>query len=107
MNVNNKIESSKYISQFSKLIRISLESAAQNKVSLNNELDRLRLFLSLEKARLDNKFNYSIQVPADLDTEEIKIPNLIIQPFVENAIWHGNLTEIQSGKNCCYHQADW
>lgn len=49
----------------------------------------LELYLSLEKTRFGNSFEYKILVDYELDTDEIKIPNLMIQPFVENAIWHG------------------
>ncbi len=49
----------------------------------------LKLYLSLEKTRFGDSFQYTIHVDDELDADEIKIPNLMIQPFVENAIWHG------------------
>ena len=79
----------KYLSRFSKLIRLVLQYSESNFISLEEEIDMLELYLSLEKTRFGNSFEYKILVDDDLDTDEIKIPNLMIQPFVENAIWHG------------------
>ena len=79
----------KYLSQFSKLIRLVLQYSEYNFISLEEEINMLKLYLSLEKTRFGNSFEYSIQVEDDLDADEIKIPNLMVQPFVENAIWHG------------------
>ncbi|MEO7049875.1 MAG: histidine kinase [Ferruginibacter sp.] len=79
----------KYLSQFSKLIRLVLEYSEYNFISLEDEINMLHLYLALEKTRFGNSFEYSIEVDEGLDTDEIKIPNLMIQPFVENAIWHG------------------
>ena len=91
VQTRDKVESGLYISRFAQLIRKSLEVAFQNEVTLYGELERLTLFLELEKIRLQEKFNYQINYPSDLDTEAIMLPNLVIQPFVENAIWHGIL----------------
>lgn len=79
----------KYLSQFSKLIRLVLQYSAYNFINLEEEINMLTLYLSLEKTRFGNSFEYIIEVEEELDTDEIKIPNLMIQPFVENAIWHG------------------
>ena len=79
----------KYLSRFSKLIRLVLQYSENNFISLEEEIDMLELYLSLEKTRFGNSFEYKILVDHELDTDEIKIPNLMIQPFVENAIWHG------------------
>ncbi len=79
----------KYLSQFSKLIRLVLQYSENNFISLEEEINMLQLYLSLEKTRFGNSFEYKIFVDEELDTDEIKIPNLMIQPFVENAIWHG------------------
>ena len=79
----------KYLSRFSKLIRLVLQYSEYNFISLEDEINMLQLYLSLEKIRFGNSFEYNINVEEELDAEEIKIPNLMIQPFVENAIWHG------------------
>ncbi|MEP6951228.1 MAG: histidine kinase [Ginsengibacter sp.] len=79
----------KYLSQFSKLIRLVLQYSEYNFISLEEEINMLKLYLSLEKTRFGNSFEYTIQLEEELDADEIKIPNLMVQPFVENAIWHG------------------
>ena len=79
----------KYLSQFSKLIRLVLQYSEYNFISLEEEIHMLKLYLSLEKTRFGNSFEYKIQTEQEIDADEIKIPNLMIQPFVENAIWHG------------------
>lgn len=79
----------KFLSKFSKLIRLVLQYSEKNFITLDEEINVLDLYLSIEKTRFGNSFEYKILVEDDLDTEEIKIPNLMIQPFIENAIWHG------------------
>ena len=79
----------KYLSKFSKLIRLVLQYSEYNFISLDAEIHMLQLYLSVEKTRFGNSFEYKILIEDDLELEEIKIPNLMIQPFVENAIWHG------------------
>jgi ligand-binding sensor domain-containing protein/putative methionine-R-sulfoxide reductase with GAF domain len=88
--LNGEIDNAnKYLSKFSKLIRLVLQYSEYNFISLDEEINMLELYLSVEKTRFGNSFEYKILIEDDLDTEEIKIPNLMIQPFVENAIWHG------------------
>lgn len=79
----------KYLSQFSRLIRLVLQYSEANFITLDEEIDMLRLYLSLEKTRFGDSFEYNIYLEETLDVDEIKIPNLMVQPFVENAIWHG------------------
>jgi ligand-binding sensor domain-containing protein len=79
----------KYLSQFSRLIRLVLQYSEYNFITLEEEINMLTLYLSLEKTRFGNSFTYTIEVQPDIDADEIKIPNLMVQPFVENAIWHG------------------
>jgi hypothetical protein len=88
--LNGQVDNAnKYLSQFSRLIRLVLQYSENNFISLEEEINMLKLYLSLEKTRFGDSFEYTIQVDEDLDADEIKIPNLMIQPFVENAIWHG------------------
>ena len=88
--LNGEIDNAnKYLSKFSKLIRMVLQYSEYNFISLDEEINMLELYLSVEKTRFGNSFEYKILIEDELDTEEIKIPNLMIQPFVENAIWHG------------------
>ena len=79
----------KYLSQFSRLIRLVLQYSETNFITLDEEIDMLHLYLSLEKTRFGDSFEYNIYLEETLDVDEIKIPNLMVQPFVENAIWHG------------------
>ncbi|MEN8800247.1 MAG: histidine kinase, partial [Flavobacteriaceae bacterium] len=89
---------SKYLTKFSKLIRLMLENSEYQKVSLQNELDMLKAYIELEIIRFKGKINYSIEVGKNLDRESILIPSMILQPFVENAIWHGLLPMDKKGK---------
>ncbi|MBV6441836.1 MAG: hypothetical protein EPGJADBJ_03527 [Saprospiraceae bacterium] len=80
-----------YLSKFSKLLRMVLTHSDHEQVSLREEIAMLRLYLDLESLRFDDTFTYAINSAADLDLDEYKVPPLLIQPFVENAIWHGLL----------------
>jgi putative methionine-R-sulfoxide reductase with GAF domain len=85
----NVVEANKYLSKFSKLQREVLNHSDQNFISLEKELEVLNLYLELEQLRFDGNFTYEIKTDAAIDDDEIKIPPMIIQPFVENSIWHG------------------
>ncbi len=78
-----------YFAQFGKLIRANLEASTKESILLYEEIDRLRIYLNLEKLRFKEQFEWEIDIPFELDTEYISIPSMIIQPYVENAIWHG------------------
>ncbi|UKJ08601.1 histidine kinase [Solitalea lacus] len=85
---DDKEKSIKYLSQFSKLLRSSLELSRQNYVPLNEELEAIENYLSLQQMRFEYTFDYEITKP-ETDTSTILIPPMLIQPFVENAIIHG------------------
>ncbi len=88
--VTGKVEEAyAYLSQFARLLRLVLEHSDMAEVSLHDELEVLSLFVSLEKLRFRNDMQYSLKVEKDLDDEEIRIPPMLIQPHLENAIWHG------------------
>ncbi len=89
---------SKYLTKFSKLIRLMLENSEHQKVSLQDELDMLKAYIELEIIRFKGKINYSIHMDKDMDSESILIPSMILQPFVENAIWHGLLPMDKKGE---------
>lgn len=78
-----------YLSQFASLIRQNLNAVNTPMIILEEETDRLRNYIELEKKRLENKFEYSIEIDSALEEESIFIPSMIIQPIVENSIWHG------------------
>ncbi len=82
-------EAERYIAKFSKLMRMVLENAEKNSVSLDKELEMLNLYLELESIRMSENFTYEINVDESLRDENIKVPTLLIQPFAENAIRHG------------------
>ena len=88
--IENKTEqASDYLVTFSKLVRNILENSRHENISLDKELTALQLYLQLEQVRLENSFSYSIEVDENIDSISLRVPPLIIQPFVENAIWHG------------------
>jgi hypothetical protein len=80
-----------YLTRFSKLIRRLLESNRSETISLEEEMDLLKKYLEIESMRFDKAFNYKIVVADGLIPANIKIPHMMVQPFVENAIWHGLL----------------
>lgn len=84
----NLVEASTYISKFSKLLRKLLESEEQI-TTLDNEIEMLKLYIELTQIRYEGKFNYSIVISKDIQTSELLIPNLLLQPLVENSIIHG------------------
>lgn len=86
---NDKEASYRYLTRFSKLIRSFLENSRQTTISLKDELDLLRSYMEMEALRFRNKFTYEIEIDPALDTAAIFIPSMLIQPYVENAIWHG------------------
>ena len=90
----NVIEANKYLSKFSKLQREVLNHSDQDFISLEKELEVLHLYLELEQLRFDGNFTYEIKTDAAIDVDEIKIPPMIIQPFVENSIWHGLMPKL-------------
>lgn len=80
---------SKYLSTFARLIRASFENSKQELVPLEDELDALRLYMDLENLRLENRVELSFDVDSHINLVEIRVPPLLIQPFVENAFLHG------------------
>lgn len=97
---NNKLQASEYLSKFSRLVRLILQNSQEAYIPLEKELEALRLYLELESLRFENKFEYKIAVDSDIDTTVLKVPPLIIQPYAENAIWHGlmHLPDRHAGK---------
>lgn len=86
---NDKEASYRYLTRFSKLIRGFLENSRQTSISLKDELDLLRSYIEMEALRFQNRFTYQIEIDPTLDTSAVFIPSMLIQPYVENAIWHG------------------
>ncbi len=86
---NDERSANRYISDFSKLMRQVLELAQEDLISLEKEIEMLSLYLKLEHLRFKDKFEYKIDVDESLDIQDISIPPMLVQPFIENAIWHG------------------
>jgi Histidine kinase/Y_Y_Y domain/Two component regulator propeller len=78
-----------YLSKFSTLLRKVLHSSQQNFITLEEEMEQLKLYLDIEKLRLDGEFTYRVNAGEDIETDAIKIPGMLIQPFIENALKHG------------------
>lgn len=88
---------SDYLTKFSRLIRIVLTNSKSKLISLEDELEMLRLYLDMERLRFKNTFNYNISFTNSIDIDNIYIPPLILQPFAENAIWHGLMNRESGG----------
>ena len=84
-----KSEAINYVGTFSRLLRRVLEHTNSNVVTLEKELETLRLYIQLESLRLNMDLEYNLVIDEELMTENEKVPPLILQPFVENALWHG------------------
>jgi len=95
---NNPEEASVYLSNFSMLMRKTMDSMRLNLTSLTKEIELIKLYLDLEKQRLSNEFEYVIEAENDLQTDDVLIPPLLLQPFVENAVWHGIAPLLESSK---------
>ena len=86
---NNELEANQYLTKFSKLMRGVMENSTEDFIPFSQELDLLQNYLSLEKTRFTDKFNFDISVDENLNQQNLLIPGMLIQPFLENAIWHG------------------
>jgi ligand-binding sensor domain-containing protein len=98
INMQDRKSANRYLTSFAKLIRKNLDSSQQMDTSLNEELERLKLYLSLEQMRFQDKFNYRIDVDEQIDTEALTLPAMMLQPFLENSIWHGILPNERQGE---------
>jgi len=78
-----------YLSTFAKLIRSILQSSIEKESSLKEEIETIKMYVTIENTRFSNQINFQINVSDELDLEKIKIPPLLTQPFIENALWHG------------------
>ena len=87
--MNEMNAASEFVMKFSKLMRLTLENSMQPYISIEEELEALELYMSLESTRLNNKFCYSVNVTEDIDQSSILIPPMLLQPYIENSIWHG------------------
>jgi len=86
---NNELEANQYLTKFSKLMRGVMENSTEDFIPFQQELDLLQNYLALEKTRFSDKFDYEIEVDEGLNTQSLKVPGMLVQPFLENAVWHG------------------
>ncbi len=86
---NESKKASEYLNNFARLMRLILQNSRSNYISLKDELETLELYMQMERLRFKDKFEYEILVDKQVDTSAIVIPPMLIQPYVENAIWHG------------------
>lgn len=86
---NDEIKANRYISDFSKLMRAVLNNSNNETIPLQEELNSLNIYLSLEHSRFEDKFDFTINIDPSINVEEIFVPPMLIQPYIENAVWHG------------------
>ena len=94
---NERLIANEYLVKFSGLMRLTLENSKKIWVPIEDEVQALKLYLELESLRFKNKLNWEIEITDDVD-ESLKIPTLLIQPFVENSIWHGLMPKKEGGQ---------
>lgn len=95
---SDKVQASRYLTKFSRLIRLILQNSQASLITLESELESLELYVTLEALRFNHYFDYKISVANNVDVTSIKVPPLILQPYVENAIWHGLMHKEEKGR---------
>jgi putative methionine-R-sulfoxide reductase with GAF domain/streptogramin lyase len=99
---SDQATASLYLTRFAKLIRLILDNSNSKNILLSNEIEALRLYIEMESLRFDHKFTYNITISDEVNPDSIEVPPLIIQPYIENAIWHGLLHK-PGGGNLSVH----
>jgi len=84
---------SNYLAQFATLMRKILDASQQSFIYIDDEVEMLKLYLELELMRFSQRFNYHIEISQEVEDANYKIPSMVLQPFIENAIWHGLLNK--------------
>ena len=97
---SDQATASLYLTRFARLIRLILDNSNNKNVILSHELEALKLYIEMEALRFDKKFEYIINVDESINPDNVEVPPLIIQPYVENAIWHGLLHKETPGCLC-------
>ncbi len=95
---SDQATASLYLTRFAKLIRLILDNSGSKNILLSSELEALKLYIEMEALRFDKKFIHEIIIDKNVNTESIEVPPLLIQPYVENAIWHGLLHKEKEGQ---------
>jgi tetratricopeptide (TPR) repeat protein len=94
---NDEKSANKYLADFARLMRMVMENSQHDFVTLTGEIQLLQLYLSLEHFRFKEKFEYEFVVDESIDTDKFLLPPMLIQPCIENAIWHGLRYKEQKG----------
>ncbi len=96
--MNNQVyDAQSYLAKFSRLMRLIVDNSDKHELTIEEELNVLKHYLDIEQLRVNNKFRYVIEVDATIDPTYQNIPTMVIQPFVENAIWHGIMPKNEPG----------
>ncbi|MEO8150825.1 MAG: tetratricopeptide repeat protein [Bacteroidia bacterium] len=98
INSNDSENANEYLVKFAKLVRMILENSRKQEVELSEDLKALELYMQLESLRLKCGFDYEIKIDDAIEPDNVLVPPLIVQPFVENAIWHGLQYKKERGK---------
>jgi sensor histidine kinase YesM len=98
INKNENEHAAEYLTTFSKLIRTLFQNSDKREISLHEELETCKLYTQIEKMRFGDKVDFEFDVDTSIDLKDVKVPALILQPFIENAIWHGLVPKESGGK---------
>jgi ligand-binding sensor domain-containing protein/two-component sensor histidine kinase len=98
INQSDALSANRFLTKFAKMIRTTMENSARLNIKLREEIELLELYLSLEALRLNGKLTYEVIVDEILDKERTLLPSILIQPYVENAVWHGIVPKGSPGK---------
>ncbi len=98
IQTNKRDKATTYLTRFAKLIRVVLDSSKNNVVPFYKDYEALNLFLQLEQFRCSNKFEYEIKADEEILNSDYKVPPLLVQPFIENAIHHGLMNKQDKNK---------
>jgi ligand-binding sensor domain-containing protein len=98
INREDKLSANKYLTSFAKLVRKNLDSTLENEIELDDEIERIELYLKLEQMRFQDKFDFNIDIDESLRFSSVKIPSMLLQPYIENSIWHGILPTQKHGE---------
>lgn len=94
---NDTQSASDYLSKFAKLMRLTLENSEKKEILLSEDISLLKTYMDIERKRFQDRFNYTISVDDTIDAEDILVPPMILQPFIENSIIHGLSQQDESG----------
>lgn len=98
INTKDTSSANKILTGFARLIRKNLDICTKSFITLEEEIEYLTLYLNLEKKRFGDKLNFSIHVDENIDQDETVLPSMLLQPYVENAIWHGLMPMEEDGE---------